>query len=178
MRRGCAVLGVGGVAAGCALFAAPAAFAAAEPPALPAAVVSQIAQERLYVEVSHGWEAVVGSPHQVDRVGSLAKSLGVGSVVLYTQRRYEPGHWRGEALLVFTGNHNDPIRFGISGGTIRSVANDTNQTWYLFADNGERDASLAPGTVRNVKPVDAVLTNKDHKGHYGSFDVPDMIDEN
>lgn len=165
MRRGCAVLGVGGVAAGCALFAAPAAFAEAEPPTLPQPVVDLIAKERLHVEMSEGWEAVTGRAAKVDRVGALAESLGVGSVVVYSGRY---GH--GEGLLIFTGNHIDPAHFGVSGATIHSFDNATEQTWYVFDDDGRRDARVEPGVKRNIKPVDAQLSNVRGERHHGPDD--------
>jgi hypothetical protein len=39
------------------------------------------------------------------------------------------------------------------------VADDTDQTWYVYDDQGEFDAAVAPETERNIPPADAALTN-------------------
>lgn len=153
-RRGVAGVGVCGVVAGCALFVAPMASAAESAP-LSKPVTDVIASENLTVETVHGIEAVAGRAARVDEVRAAATSQGFGTVTLYTGNDET-----GQAILIFTGNDNSttpPDDFHIGGGTITSVADDTDQAWYVFNDNGTLDASVAPETARNIPPVDAGL---------------------
>jgi hypothetical protein len=82
MRRSIAALGVSGVAAAGTLFAAPAAYA--DSPTLPTSITDAITQDGLNVEVSNGWEAAAGPARAVNDVRSLAASLGIGTLAVYT----------------------------------------------------------------------------------------------
>lgn len=133
--------------------AAPAAYA--DSPALPAGVTDAIAADQLNVEVSNGWEAVAGPARGVNDVRSLAASLGVGTLAMYTG-----DDETGQAVLIFTGGDNaSPVHFDVTGGIVTSAQNDTDQPWYVFDDHGAPDADLEPGTASNIPPADAALVN-------------------
>jgi hypothetical protein len=140
-----------GVAAGCALFGAPAAFAAQEatPPELPGNVTAAIDDEHLHVELSHGWQAVTGPAADVEIVRIAAATDGLGTITGYTGNDET-----GRAILIFTGNDLPEFGVSIDGATIRSEDNDTDQSWYVYNDNGEFDAAVPANTAQNIPPAD------------------------
>ena len=149
-RRITGALGVCGVAAGCALFGAPAAFAAQEatPPELPGNVTAAIDDEHLHVELSHGWQAVTGPAADVEIVRIAAATDGLGTITGYTGNDET-----GRAILIFTGNDLPEFGVSIDGATIRSEDNDTDQSWYVYNDNGEFDAAGSDPREVKVSPV-------------------------
>jgi hypothetical protein len=119
------------------------------PPTLPPAVVAAIASTGLPAQVVNGWEAVAGPAATIDAIQAQATTSGIGTIADYT------GHDEtGTAILVFTGNQQPDMGFGITGGTVTSADNDTNQTWYTYNDNDTLDATTAPGTAENIPPAD------------------------
>lgn len=142
------------IAAGAA--AAPAAHAArADNPApLSAKINDVIARDRLPVQVNNGWEAVTGPADRIGDVRSMAASLSVGDVVEYTGEDQT-----GQAILIFTGNDTANTAFQVTGAAFHSVADDTDQTWYVYDDSGKPDANITPGSAENMPAVDATLAN-------------------
>lgn len=77
----------------------------------------------------------------------------------------------GHALLIFVGDGIDAAAFVIGGSSVSNVDNDTNQTWYLYDEEGEKngdvrsgiamkqDASVAPGTAENIPAVNGEIAN-------------------
>lgn len=139
-----------------ALAAAPARASAraAEPPKLTPKVEKAIAHDHLKTEVSHGWEAVTGTASKVNDVRIDAVESKIGTVVAYTG-----DDETGQAILIFTGYDKDVTPFEITGTAIRSVDNDTDQSWYLYDDKGKKDAEVSPDTAKNIPAVDASLVN-------------------
>ena len=148
-----AALGISTAAMGTLLLGAPAAYADAAT-AMPAQIASAAAADRLTVETSNGWEAVVGPASSVNEVRDLSKDLGIGTVSLYTGNDET-----GRAILIFTGNNDSPVGFKVHGDTFTSVDNETDQAWYVFDDSHKLDESVAAGTAENVNPVDLTIDN-------------------
>jgi len=145
------VLAACGLAAGCALLGAPTAFAADEPtpPTLPGDLTWAIGYAGLDVQVINGWEAVTGEAYRIDGVQVRATEDGIGTIADYT------GHDEtGRAILIFTGNNQPDMGFGITGATVNSANNDTDQTWYAYNDDGSYDATVPAGTAENIPPAD------------------------
>ncbi|SDP21484.1 hypothetical protein [Actinacidiphila guanduensis] len=145
VRRGAAVAGTLGALGGYVLLSAAGAQAAG--PALPADV--RQAAEELGVQVSNGWEAVTGPAAAVEEVRTLAAADGIGTLTAYTGDGET-----GQAILIFTGDDSVGA-FDISGASIHSVDNATDQTWYVFDDSGAPDASVPANTSADIPPVDA-----------------------
>ena len=130
---------------------APAARAAAAPapPQLPAQVTQAITRAGLDVQIINGWEAITGPAAGIDSIQILATTDGIGTIADYT------GHDEtGRAILIFTGNDQPDMGFGITGATVTSADNDTNQTWYAYHDDDTLDATIPAGTAENIPPVD------------------------
>jgi hypothetical protein len=131
--------------------AAPAARAAAAPapPQLPVQVTQAITSAGLDVQIINGWEAVTGPAAGIDGIQVLATTDGIGTIADYT------GHDEtGRAILVFVGNDQPDMGFGITGATVTSADNDTNQTWYAYNDDDTLDAAIPAGTAKNIHPAD------------------------
>lgn len=150
-RRTTAALGGCAIAAGCALFGAPAAFAADEPapPTLPANLVQAIDREHLGAQVINGWEAVTGPASRIDDVRVVAATDGIGTIANYTGNNET-----GRAILIFTGNDQPNLGFGVTGATVHSEDNDTDQTWYVYNDDDTLDATVPANTAENIPPAD------------------------
>jgi hypothetical protein len=139
------------IAAGAATAPAALAATAGNPTPLPAAVSETIAQLDLPVQVNSGWEAITGQAANVDYVRALAVDLNVGTIVAYTGE-YETGN----AILIFTGNDSPttaPTTFQVSGNpTFLSVANDTDQPWFVYSSTspGFANTSLGSGVAENI----------------------------
>jgi hypothetical protein len=134
-----------------AIATAPAASAATAPtpPTLPAQLTAAIASSGLGVQAIKGWEAVTGPAAGIDAVQAQATTSGIGTVAYFT------GHDEtGTAILVFTGNDQPDMGFGISGATATSADNDTNQAWYTYTDSNTLDATIPAGTAENIPPAD------------------------
>jgi hypothetical protein len=140
-----------GISAGCALFAAPSALAAdvPTPPKLTADLNRAIDQEHLGVQVINGWEAVTGPASQIDDVRVLAFNDKIGTIADYTGDNES-----GRAILIFTGDHQPDMGFGVTGATVSSEDNDTDQTWYVYTDDNTLDATVPANTAENIPPAD------------------------
>jgi hypothetical protein len=94
--------------------------------------------------VSNGWEAVTGPAAAVDEVRTLAAADGIGTLTACTGDSET-----GQAILIFTGDDSVGA-FDISGASIHSVDNATDQTWYVFDDSGAPDASIAADIFADI----------------------------
>ena len=138
-------------AAGTLLFGAPAAYAdtAATQTAQINKLVSAAAGEGLQVQISNGWEAVSGPAAGIDGIQVLATTSGIGTIADYTGKDET-----GTAILIFTGDSDVTAGFHVSGATVSSTDNDTDQAWYVYTDDGELDATVPAGTAENITPTD------------------------
>lgn len=140
-----ATLSVAAIAA--ALAAAPAAHASAAPaaPKLPADLTKAVGKSGLDVQTINGWEAVTGPAASVNELRVKAADDKVGTITNYTGM-----HETGLAILIFTGDDDPHMGFGVEGATIASTDNDTDQTWYLYKDDGTLDTTVKGGTAENI----------------------------
>jgi hypothetical protein len=147
-----AALGISGIsaaAAGTLLLGAPAAYADTTTAAMPTQIASAAAADGLTVEQSNGWEAITGAAASINTIQELATTYGVGTIADYTGNDET-----GTAILVFTGNHDTTTAFHITGATVTSADNDTDQPWYVYTDDGAPDATVPAGTAEDIPPAD------------------------
>ena len=145
-----ATLGAGAAAAGSLLLGAPAAYAdTATATVQPAQIVSAAAAEGLTIETDNGWEAIAGPAASVTDIQKAVGSRGVGTIADYTGKDET-----GQAILIFTGNGDTTTAFHVTGATVTSTDNDTDQPWYVYDDNGALDAAVPAGAAENIPPTD------------------------
>lgn len=94
-------------------------------------------------------EAVTGAASQIDDVRVLAYNDGIGTIANYTG-----DNETGRAILIFTGDHQPNMGFGVTGATVHSEDNDTDQTWYVYNDDNTLDATVPANTAENIPPAD------------------------
>lgn len=42
---------------------------------------------------------------------------------------------------------------------VRSVADDTDQPWYVYDDHGANDAAVTAGAAKDIPPADPLVAN-------------------